>query len=353
MRKTLIWWIDDETDRLSSAAQNAIAQPQQSELKRHHADLELKKVKNSVEIDDIIAKLSEMKKQKKRLPDLIVIDQRLDVETERGITQRGSSVAVELRTQAPLVPVVGVTGADLSDFSSLQKEQFIELFLRNSITRRDRIPDLFAIAAGFTKVNEHLRKLNSLSIKTDSIIKLLRTPSEDKNLLRACIPGEFKREWDDETPHSFTRWIWHTLLSRPGFTYDELEIATLLGLKPKGFQELAVKFADCTYKGIFNSSSRQRWWVSSIRTKARALVGATISRPLWEIGREIVGDKQAALFSKCYGRSDRNCTPDVVAYKDQRYDPANRVQALSSDTELIESESPPMGFEQRRVFHGE
>ena len=57
------------------------------------------------------------------------------------------------------------------------------------------------------------------------------------------------------------------------------------------------------------------------------------------------------MFSRCYGNTDRNCIPDVVAYKDERYDPLNRVQALSSDTKLIEADSPPMGFEQRRVFY--
>jgi hypothetical protein len=348
MNEVLMWWIDDETDRLTLSARRAIAHPPQPELKRRKATLRLWKVRTEEEIRQVILTITDMKKRKVRLPDVVVVDQRLDVRSERDIIQRGSTVAVAIRAQTPSIPLVGVSGANPAEFSLLQIEQFVDVLSRDAINRGDCIPDLYAIADGFSV----LRKSQKPSWRVDkrALIRLLRVPAEDEEMLYSCLPGEFKRIWDPETPHAFARWVLHTLMSRPGFLYDDLELATLLGLRLAGLERIHPHFSACEYKGVFNCVSRRRWWVSRVRSEARRLTGASFSIPIWQIGRELVGRRRQALFSKSYGRDDKKYVPDVVAYQDDRCDPRRRVQADARDTKVLETDSPPIGFEQRRVY---
>jgi hypothetical protein len=351
MKRLLMWWIDDETDRLNPSAQKAISRPPQIELRNRTADLQLKKVKAEKDILSVISEIADIRAGKGALPDLIIIDQRLDLESKKDVVQRGSSVAVALRTQAPSVPLVGVTGADIDEiFSLLQKEQFIDVFARSEIHRFDRIPDLYGIADGFAVLWKNFKKLSSTAIDKNLVRRLLRMPAEDADLLYDCIPGRFKRPWDEEMAHSFSRWVLHTLMARPGFLYDDLEIATLLGLNVTGFERIAAQFSGCAYRGVFNCVSRRRWWVSLVRAEARRLVSESFSKPLWEAGRELLGRQNRSQFSRCYGPNSSPCIPDVVAYLDERCDPRKRVQAKASDTRLIEPDAPPVGFEQRRIF---
>jgi hypothetical protein len=161
-----------------------------------------------------------------------------------------------------------------------------------------------------------------------------------------CIPGEFKSPWDQGTPHAFARWIWHTLMGRPGFLYDWLEVSTLLGLKQEGLSKLTKLLSKCKYAGAFASASRPRWWVSKVRQQVREITKAKPTEPLWELGRKLVDDKN--LFSKCHGASGRDIVPNVVAFSDGRLQ--KRVQTRIEDTEPLSTDTPPLGFEQRRVF---
>ncbi len=349
MKNLLIWWIDDETDRLDDATQRAIKRPSLAELKGYQATLRLERVKHEQEITNLVSEVAKKVQNGEQLPSLVVVDQRLQVQSEGGATQRGSSVAVALRAQAPEVPLVGVSGASVNDFPSLQREQFVEFFARDSISSSDRIPDLYAIAEGFQAVRKLWRTAAFKPPDIGQLLGLLKAPEDDAELLSSCLPGNFKDVWDAETAHSLSRWIWHVLLGMPGFTYDDLESATLLGLAREGFDKIANRFVDCTYQGAFASLSRRRWWLSRLRVKARKLAGAPNSKPIWEIGREILGVRGKALFSKCYGRTEHDCVPDVVAFRDERYDFSRRVQALASDTSTLAA-AAPTGFETRRVL---
>lgn len=350
MNQISVLWIDDRTDTLRSAAQDAIRNPDHPSLSGKHARLDVRKVVTDRQIVDIIAELSEKQAQKQHLPDLVVIDQKLDVSSENDIVQRGSSIAAALRAQVHAVPLVGVTSGRLSDFSSLQKEQFVDVILRDSVHRQDRIPDLYAIAEGFSAIRRIVPAIQGRGSAINVLSKTFGAPPEEAGALTVCLPGEFKADWDVDTPHLLARWVWHTLLGRPGFVYDDLEVATMLGLSPIGFESLMPRFVMCQYSGAFSSPSRRRWWVSMVRIRARELSGEKANTPLWTAGRKIVGDTDRRLLSRCYGRRESKCIPDVVAYKDERLDPKGRVQALSDDTVLVESDVPPTGFEQRRVF---
>ena len=181
---------------------------------------------------------------------------------------------------------------------------------------------------------------------------MLNCPRDDGDILYTSIPGEFKSTWDDETPHAFARWIWHILMGRPGLLYDDLEMATFLGLSESGFQKISSKFVGCEYDGLFCTSSRRRWWVSKMQTKVHQLAPQEHSpMALRELGRKLPGI-ETTDYSKCYSIASSDYIPTVVAYLDDRPDINKRVQARLEDTVPIESDAPLLGFEQRRKFRG-
>jgi hypothetical protein len=339
-----IYWMDDEPDRLKESLREAIKEPEQSPGRR--ADLTVVELGGDKGIAAILDEL-DRERRKGSGPHLIVIDQILQLTNADAYLQRGSSLAAAIRDKDPAVPLVGVTGAELADVGELQKQQFIEFFVRDNIATGANIPDLYAIADGYgALVAFHATSLASSTLAQD-ICKLFKCPPADHELFTSIIPGVYKSAWDNGTRHTFARWVWHNLLGRPGLTYDELEAATLLGLKVEGFAKLRKRLRACEYKGIFASASRARWWVSLLREYVRKLTGGAVSDPIWELGRHLANDK-ADLFSKCHGRPNSSEVPTVVAYSDGTK--RKRIQARIQDSAPLETDTPPLGFEQRRIY---
>jgi hypothetical protein len=75
---------------------------------------------------------------------------------------------------------------------------------------------------------------------------------------------------------------------------------------------------------------------------------ANVAEPLWKLGRKLLPSPTARDLSRCHGRKTEDCIPDVVAFEDELQ--RDRVQARSEDTRPLEIDTPPTGFEQRRVF---
>ncbi len=343
-----IWWIDDETDRLKPSAQQAIRHPDQRQLPGRSAELTVIKLGKNMPMMQVLADFNAARNAGKS-PDLIIVDQMLNqLSNGDGVVQKGSSFAVALRDKDPMIPLVGVTGAPFSDVAELQKRQFIEFFPRDDLQSGARIPDLYAIADGFVELINLSGKASAATHSSKQLLRLLNCPVEDSDLLLNCIPGEFRSEWDQGTPHGFACWIWHTLLGRPGFLYDELETSTLLGLKPEGLNKLTKLLKNCKYAGAFVSASRPRWWISRVRQTVRELTNAKATEPLWTLGRKLVGEKEKETYSRCHGISGGDVVPSVVAFSDGTLH--KRVQAHIEDTKPLENDTPPLGFEQRRVF---
>lgn len=349
MKKKLeIWWIDDDPARFRTLARGRIERPSHPTLKgRRGAKLIPKKLSNEEESKALHLALSEARRTK-TLPHLVIIDQILN--RKEGGFDRGSTLAVSFRAEAPTVPAVGVTAASLKDIAELQKDQFIEFFCLDDLQSGARVPDLFAIADGFAMVIRAKIGGKIAAKNLESIFRIIGCPIEDRPFLGPCVPSELANAWDQETPHIFARWVWHTLIGLPGFLYDELQIATLLGLTEAGFLRITEKLSDCVYNGVFASAARPRWWVSAVRKRVRDLTHAEITTPLWKAGREILGPRQSRYLSKCYSMRSSDCVPDVVAFVDELR--RRRVQAKSEHTELA-PEIPPVGFEPYRLFKGQ
>ncbi len=344
-RTLLFWWVDDEPDRLEATAKARISHPNLPGLPGTQAKIVAKPLKNeqqwvTMEKDLAIAKTRD------RLPRLVIIDQILN--RSDGIVRRGSTIAVAIRAQAPSVAVVGTSAASLKEIAELQRDQFIEFFCLEDLQSGERVADLFSVADGFAKLVARKREVATGVAGKANVLRLLNCPPEDADFLASCLPAEFFGSWDDETPHGLARWIWHVLLGRDGFLKDDLELATMLGLKREGLIKLLPHLSDCQYNGVFASSARRRWWVSRVQRAMRARAKAPVTKPMWELGRKILTIKNERFFSRCHGRTSTACVPDVVAFGDDTR--RNRVQAMTEDTRLIETDSPPVGFEQYRVF---
>jgi hypothetical protein len=242
-----------------------------------------------------------------------------------------------------------VTGADLADVDELQKLQFIELFSRDKIASGTHIRDLYVIADGYSALRAFFASFGSspTSKLVGELCRLVKCPESDRGLFSSMVPGEFKCSWDKGTSHTFARWIWHNLLGCPGLLYDELEIATMLGLNLEGLGLLKSRLASCEYRGAFASMARLRWWVSPVRDRIREVAGGTVSDPLGMLGRKLVKGRPE-FFSKCHGRPGSDEVPTVVAYSDDTK--RKRIQAKIEDTKLLATDSPPFGFEPRRVY---
>jgi CheY-like chemotaxis protein len=340
-----IWWVDDQAERVNRLAVQNIEQglkPGKELLTAEVKFIHLKTPNDRVEFEKTLANA----KRDKELPDLVVVDQNLNV--AEGL--RGSNLAVAIRADYPVVPVVGVTAVEFQKIVDLQRNQFIELFCLDDLQSGERVPDLFAIAESFKRVIGEYKRSSTAKQRTSQILDWLRCPDDDSEFLSISLPGTFLAKWDIETPHSFARWVWHTFTGRAGFLYDDLEVATMLGVTVAGLKRLLPTIASCEYDGIFacKSPARRRWWVSRVRGTVRKVSKAAMTDPLWTLGRRLITEKRSKEFSHCHGRSTKDCVPDVVAYSDDTLE--NRVQASSDDTQPLQTDTPPIGFEQRRVF---
>jgi hypothetical protein len=340
-----IWWVDDEPSRIRQLAITRIEKAGSKARERAAVELILLKTQ-----EECVAFEQRLVNAKKRgpLPDLIILDQNLNRVAAGGRELRGSSLAVSVRAEAPSVPIAGVTAVKMPKIPDLQQEQFIELFTLDALQSGSRIPDLYAIIGGFGALISEFATTRQPARRPDRVLALLGSPTEDRELLLSCLPGEFLGQWDAETPHVFARWIWHTFTGRAGFLHDDLEIATLLGVNEKGLNGLLPALTGCEYAGVFASASRRRWWVSRVRYVVRRDTGGQVTEPLWKLGRQLLMSKHSADLSRCHGRCDAGCVPDVVAFEDETL--RERVQARSEDTKPLETDTPPVGFERQRVF---
>ena len=54
-------------------------------------------------------------------------------------------------------------------------------------------------------------------------------------------------------------------MAKPGFLYDTLWTATLLGLKEESFKKVTHLFKNAKYLGLFADKSNERWWQTQVR----------------------------------------------------------------------------------------
>jgi hypothetical protein len=186
---------------------------------------------------------------------------------------------------------------------------------------------------------------------------MLKPPLAVADLVRAAVPTAIREQWDVETPHTASRWLWHDFQGRPGFLFDELGLATYIGLNRKGLQMVCSVFESARYRGVFVSDGRPRWWVVSIRDIVEGKIGNAVMGGVFNHREEFLEScgvkktKWKDLFSRAHGRRGYEKVPDCVAYRDDQREEGDRVQALFLDTHADERDAnSPFGFESRRIY---
>jgi hypothetical protein len=354
-----IYWIDDKTGKVPEGAIKdrieAVCGATIRDFKATQGTL-----------DEILTRLS-----KEDAPKLIVLDywlSSLPNDKDAGTrTEYGSTWAAELRADYPQLPIVGVSNESIKDVPDNRKSQFLRLLDHDQVfdgkhdcnlrALIDGFPEVFGMWSSVAKAQPDPPALPSrMSVPEARIVELFKSDPGSQSDLLAILPEFSKQPWDEETPHEFSRWIIDSFMGRPGFLYDSLEVATLLGLSEKGFDSVRGKFDEALYVGIYSSNDLPRWWVDRVRPIFLRILEADISGPMRLNGKlllESLGLKaEPELLSLAHPGDDRDAVPDVVAFADEQRILSNRVQARMADTEADPLESPPLGFEARRIWAG-
>lgn len=307
MRTLRVAWIDDREDKVEHY-RRAI----EAGVDGMRARVELVRVTSG--LLDVLAGWAENKKGAP--PDLIVIDHVYNPPLPFGA--RGSSVAHLLRREFPTVPMVCVTAMFDRPHSFNQEDisEYTAVFLYQQL--ENHIEELFAIARDFKKL-----RLRETSFR-EHLIGCLKPPRRDKGDLLRLLPEEFQDAKHVTTEHRAARWILGTFVRQPGFLYDRLHAATLLGLSEGGFAKVEARFAKARYRGAFATERYPRWWVSTLRTQLFEVLGEDAPDLPQHAGRTLPGIV-AADFSVCYVSKSVEPPPDAVVAADVTSDTKLRV----------------------------
>lgn len=207
----------------------------------------------------------------------------------------------------------------------------------------DYIDDLFAIARDYKQLKASQSQLRN------HLISCLQAPSRDRKDLLRVLPEEFQNQPHATTQHRIARWIYNVLLQRPGFLYDRLNAATLLGLNDAGFSIVESKFTAALYRGIFQVSSKPRWWVSELRRILFSATPDTGTDSPQLAGRSLLGIKKQH-YSRCYVSRVTDPPPDAVVYVDATDDAERRVVRHEFSTAHPRDLGLRPGFESRLVL---
>lgn len=237
-------------------------------------------------------------------PNLILIDHNLN-DIISGVFKKGSTVAVYIRETWPECPIICVTGEDINEVDSQNRLQYEDVFEINKIS--NYYSTILSIANSF----KYLKKRRPKTL--DDFLDLIDAPKKDYERLKTIIPKELKEyDLNKSLLLDISHWVRKVLIKRPGFLYDRLWAATLLGIKESSLNKVEHLFERAKYTGIFMDGSNERWW----KSKLLNILSSNIQeRGLpWEKGRKMPNIEKDD-FSKCYATG--KYFPETVAYVDE------------------------------------
>jgi hypothetical protein len=300
MKKYKFIWIDDKTEKVEAFRRSIEAGPKQSNLRATVKALPVTR--------DVLQNLETWSADwQKSVPDLFIIDHVFNLSLPLAL--QGSSVAHLLRGNFPSTPMVCVT-AKIDTPNTVDQEDLAEYTALFPYTKlEDYIDDLYAIARDFRKLTASGAKVR------EHLVDCLKPPARDRSDLLRVLPEEFQNQLHATTQHHMARWIYNVLLQRPGFLYDRLNAATLLGLTTEGFAKVEPLFTKARYKGVFEMGPKPRWWVSELRRLLFKMVSDTAPDEPQLAGRTLPGVTRAH-YSRCYISKSTEPPPDTVVYVD-------------------------------------
>lgn len=194
-------------------------------------------------------------------PDMVIVDHNLDRTIgplRDNLTSTGASVAEVIKDSHPQIPVVCVTKFDpIRDMTFMQQSAYDEIFSATHLTHQN--PVLVAIAEGFRNI--HCRPIKD----EDEFLSSLGCPEVDLTRLVQVLPTEIKTGFGDRGYASVLwRWMRGVLFARPGFLYDSMWAATLVGVTNNSFLKTREMMEPAIYSGPFANEIEPRWWPSKM-----------------------------------------------------------------------------------------
>ena len=287
-------WIDDDQSR---------AKDFDTLKKRLNVDGKFKNVTG----ENVSAVLDKILSEPKFKYDLVLIDHYLNCAAITSI-KTGSTAAEYIREQKSDCPIIGVTAAEKVTAIDFHKKSIYEdLFEVSSIS--DHYNSILSIAKSYRTLVKKRPQSN------DDLIKLLKVPNDVIERLTIIIPEDVKRHYKDQSLLiNISKWIRHELMSKPGFLYDSLWSATLLGLQEESFNKVKQLFEKAKYKGLFSDESNERWWQSQVRQILYAKIPDDKSAFPWQLGHKLpkINKKDHSVCHVC-GKE----FPQTVGYTDE------------------------------------
>ena len=240
-------------------------------------------------------------------PALVILDHILDkTNSKNPLFKRGSTIAEAIKEKWPGCPVVGVTNADKAKKIDVRtRRTYDALFpffhFGKYVDRIDAIKRGFAVIARTRAQNAR------------DLVKFLKPPDDEIERLVAALPDDLKESFRDASVASrLYSWI-DRLMDRPGFLYDKLWAATLLGLNEAGFEKVTEHFKKGKYAGVFGAADEPRWWSSRLSELLYARCKPEPDEISWIVGRRLPGIKKEH-YSRCYSCGKE--FPEMIAYLD-------------------------------------
>jgi CheY-like chemotaxis protein len=325
-------WIDDKKEKVESY--RAVIEAGSGCYK---ASVELLEVKKDL-LDELDRWCADNRGQP---PDLILIDQVFNATLPFGLN--GSSVAHLLRNEFPRVPMVCVTAMFNHPRSFDQEDisEYTALFLYQQL--ENHIEDLYAVARDFPRLHVAAGGVRG------HVVACLKAPTRDREDLRRILPEEFQDGKHATTAHQVARWIFNVFLRRPGFVYDRLHVATLLGLTEEGFAKVERNFGRAMYRGVFATNRDPKWWSSAVRMVLYHIAGENAPDLPQYAGRCLPGITDSD-HSVCYVSKKSEPPPDAVVATDTTRDAKRRVVRRQYSASYTGDPGAPPGFETQLIL---
>jgi hypothetical protein len=254
--------------------------------------------------ENIVTKIEEILSKSKF--DLILMDHILNGAAEASI-QTGSTTAEYIRETKPDCPIVGITAVKVTDIDFHKKSIYEDLFEVSKIS--EHYDSILSIAKSYSTLVEKRPQNN------DDLIGLLKAPKDITERLTIIIPEEIKRNYEDKSLLiNISKWIRHSLMLKPGFLYDQLWAATLIGLKADSFHKVEQLFKKAKYVGLFSDKGNERWWQAQIRQIIYSNYPHDQSTFPWHLGHLITGIEKID-HSVCHVCKKE--FPETVGYTDE------------------------------------
>lgn len=297
MKKKLSFiWIDDEPEREEASINLA----KQNGVKCKFIDV-------SQEDVNYISLIDEIK------PDLILVDHNL-TQIKTGDIKKGSTIAAFIRENHPKYPIACITGQEEATLDSQQRLSYEAVFSYSDI--KMHYETMISIAEAYKKLNANPPQ------DSDQLIAMMKVPDAEVSKLKNILPHDIKENYNDSGVFAnISSWIRNVLIERPGFLYDRIWVATILGLNESGFKKIEPIFKAAKYNGLFSDKSKERWWKSEVLKILSRKIGAPIAS--WEKGRLLLPKMEKKYLSVDH-YTEKEEYPEVVAYLDETSD--KRVQ---------------------------